>query len=48
MIKDNFQLCPPFQTWEASSFPMTPYRPMPLAITLGQKARKADIKFMAL
>ena len=31
----------PFQTWEASPFPVAPYRPMPLGIPLGQKARKA-------
>jgi len=31
----------PFQTWEVSPFPVAPYRPMPLAIPLGQKARKA-------
>jgi hypothetical protein len=43
-----FQSCSPFQTWEASPFPAAPYRPMPLADTLGQKARKAAIELMAL
>lgn len=46
--KDTLQLCSPFQGWEASPFPVAPYRPMPLAIPLGQKARKAAIELSAL
>jgi len=48
-VKANrFQFGSPFQTWEASPFPVAPYRPMPLGIPLGQKARKAIIELAAL
>jgi len=43
-----FQFGSPFQTREASPFPVAPYRPMPLAIPLGQKARKAIFELTTL